>query len=349
MGGSARRKREPAMPKVEKIHLDERHMGARFIAFVLCLTLGLGALGFGIYSLLSTEPGWAEIEASSTEARCAADFSFRYYFRGDATAGRKALVTLYTQECIRLTKLFDTTESYEDCPGNLYDINTSINQEVRADHELYEILEQLHDDPAIYQGLLNTHSLNLYYDGRDIFEDDWSELADIALDRSALSLELLGEDRVRLNVSKECEALAGELGLNCYLDLGWLKNAVILDSLAETLSARGFTDGIISSRDGFTRSLGGDLGPVALSLYKWEDGKAVETGREELKTPVNAAALTCFPLPGDDGRAYISQNILRAGRSGEYAPPLTKTMLLTSENESCLDLALQAKENLLTE
>ncbi|MCI9225767.1 MAG: hypothetical protein HFE91_09895 [Acutalibacter sp.] len=345
-----REKTPPALPKVKRVELNETHIGRKFIAFVLCLALGLSALGFGIYSLLTTEPGWVKIEASSTEARCAADFNFQYYFQKDATAQRKALTTLYTKECMRLTKLLDTTESYEDSPGNLHDINTHPNEEIEADPLLYKVLEFLmgRGDVTMYQGLLNAYSLNLYYDGDG--EDPFAsrtELADIALDRTALNLQLLGENTLKLEVSAGCEALAAELGLDCYLDLGWLKNAFILDSLVETLGSRGFTDGIISSRDGFVRSLGGEVGTVGLSLYKWEKDTAVETGREELSTPVNAASLTCFPLPGDDGRAFVSQNALRAQLPGEYAKAPAETLLLTSEDKGCLELALEARDRLL--
>ena len=46
-----REKRPPALPKVERVELNETHIGRKFIAFVLCLALGLSALGFGIYKI----------------------------------------------------------------------------------------------------------------------------------------------------------------------------------------------------------------------------------------------------------------------------------------------------------
>lgn len=105
-----RRKLPPALPKVERVELSGKHIGLRFIAFALCLILGLGALGFGIYSLLSSDPGWARIEATTEEAYVAGDFVFDYLLTEGATAQRKTLSTLYTQQCLELGRLFDATQ-----------------------------------------------------------------------------------------------------------------------------------------------------------------------------------------------------------------------------------------------
>ena len=122
MGRGARRKLPPALPKVERVELKSTHLGLRFIAFVLCLALGLSALGFGIYSLLTTEPGWARIEATTNEAYVAGDFVFDYLLGEGATAQRKALTTLYTQQCLELGRLFElppgTVRSRLSCARN---------------------------------------------------------------------------------------------------------------------------------------------------------------------------------------------------------------------------------------
>ena len=148
---------------------------------------------------------------------------------------------------------------------------------------------------------------------------------------------------MRLEVSPEYAELAGELGLDCYLGFGWLQSAFILDYMAEELSSRGYTQGIISSRDGYTRSLGGDVGPVQRSLYQCDGQRAVETGRQEMDTPVNAAAINGFPLDGDEGQAYVNQLALLGGRAAE----LTETVLEYSGTQSCVDLALKVKARVL--
>lgn len=346
MGRSARRAREPALPKVERVELNEKHMGARFVAFVLCLTLGLGALGFGIWSLLSTDPGWAEIEATAQEGSCAGDLSFSYLFDKDGTAQRKAITTLYTQECARLGRLLDPEKSYDT--GDLGYINAHPGEEIKADPLLYETLEGLEQagDRSVYLGPANAYCLNLYYAGGETgpgvgdpleapeAKETMERLLEFAQD--SVRIEFLGDGVLRLDVDPEYAEYAGEMGLGCFLDLGWLRNAVILDSLAETFGERGYTQGVIASRDGYTRSLGGDTGPVERSLYRWNGERAVETVRQELDMPVNAAASEAFPLPGDDGRAYVCQ---RVRLWGSELP--TETELWTSQTKSCLELALE--------
>lgn len=352
MGRGAGRKRQPVLPKVERVELSEKHIGLRFIAFVLCLTLGLCALGFGIYGLMSSEPGWSRIEASTEEAYAAGDFTFDYLLGEDATAQRKVLTTVYTQQCLELGRLFDTTQAYEDCPYNLCYINSHPGEDVKVDPRLYSAFERLlgAGDKTVYLGALEEYYLNLYSErGGDIdpFTDpataeDFRRLTGFA--QSSVRVELLGEDTLRLEVDREFTDFAGELGLSCWLDFGWFRNAFILDCIAEELSARGYTQGLISSRDGYTRSLGGDVGQVSRSLYRWDGERAVETGRRELDTPVNVAALHGFPLGGDEGQAYVYQSAMLGSRAGE----VSETALL-SGTEDCAGLALELKKAVLKE
>lgn len=355
MGRNARDKRPPALPKVERVELNEKHIGLRFAAFVLCLALGLTALGFGIYSLMSAEPGWARIESTSEEAYAAGEFSFDYLLGEGATAQRKVLTTIYTQQCLELGRLFDTTRSYEDYPCNLYYVNTHPGEDITVDPRLYKAFERLQSvgDRTVYLGVLDAYYLNMYYDSEDIrtgqadpFTDpDTSELFEQlkGFAETEVELELLEDNTLRLEVSHEYAALADELGLSCYLDFGWLRNAFILDYIAEELSGRGYTQGVIHSRDGFTRSLGGDVGNIQLSQYKWDGSRAVETGRQELGTPVNAAALNGFPLSGDDGQAYVRQSVLLGSKAGD----VSETVMRCSGTEDCVGLALEVKTSIL--
>lgn len=353
MGRSARGKRPPALPKVERVELNEKHMGLRFAAFALCLALGLTALGFGIYGLMSTEPGWAEIEASSGDVHCGGDLTFKYLFGEDATAQRKVLTTLYTQECTKLGKLFDAAQTYEDAPNNLCYVNTHPGEDIPVDPLLYQAFERLQaaGDRTVYLGILNAYYLNLYYEDQDIrggldpFEDPdtaevFRQLEEYA--GSSVEVKLLGDGTVRLELDPEYEEFAGELGLDCYLDFGWLRSAFILDHIAGELSARGYTQGILASFDGFTRSLGGDVGAVRLGVYRWDGARAVETGKRELDTPVNAAALNGFPISGDDGRAFVCQSILLGVPAGAGA----ETVMLSSDTEDCVGLALEVLDSI---
>ena len=66
-----------------------------------------------------------------------------------------------------------------------------------------------------------------------------------------ISLELPGENQVCLHVSDAYQAYAAEMGYTAYLDFFWMKNAFLIDYLADTIRGEGYQLGIISSKDGF--------------------------------------------------------------------------------------------------
>ena len=99
-----------------------------------------------------------------------------------------------------------------------------------------------------------------------------------------MNLELLGEGRVRLFVSREYLAYAQENGIDSFIDFYWMKNAFVADYLAESLIEAGYTRGSISSYDGFVRNLDGRDVSYSFNLYdRVAPGEAAsreETGDE---------------------------------------------------------------------
>ena len=74
-------------------------------------------------------------------------------------------------------------------------------------------------------------------------------------DPASVELELLGEGQVCLHVSEKYLAFAQEEEITDFIDFGWMKNAFILDYLADTLAEHNFTNAVLSSYDGFVRNL----------------------------------------------------------------------------------------------
>ena len=56
-------------------------------------------------------------------------------------------------------------------------------------------------------------------------------------------------------MSDAYQAYAAEMGYTAYLDFFWMKNAFLIDYLADTIRGEGYQLGIISSKDGFVRCL----------------------------------------------------------------------------------------------
>lgn len=61
---------------------------------------------------------------------------------------------------------------------------------------------------------------------------------------------------MRLEVSEEYQNWMAENGYETYLDFYWMKNAFIVDYLADLMIENGYIRGAISSYDGFNRNLG---------------------------------------------------------------------------------------------
>ena len=107
---------------VQRIELSEENAKRRFIVVVVLIIIGATAIAFGVGSLLSTEPGWQQIEANPTDVSCARDFVFNYYFEDkeiSATKEQKELLmkldeTLDGGSSPKRNKFFDTIKNFFD-------------------------------------------------------------------------------------------------------------------------------------------------------------------------------------------------------------------------------------------
>ena len=114
---------------------------------------------------------------------------------------------------------------------------------------LYASLENLcasNDDAAAAQFDPNRN---------DAAAEETAAVAAFTQNPDDISLELSGENQVCLHVSDAYQAYAAEMGYTAYLDFFWMKNAFLIDYLADTIRGEGYQLGIISSKDGFVRCL----------------------------------------------------------------------------------------------
>ncbi len=261
----------PHLPPVEKVELPARPSWARVVAVLLLLVVGAAALSYGVFLLVAGEKGVQRIDAARAETSAAQDFVFLYDLGAGETSAsneNRALSALYGSALNTAYKALDAYAGYEGV-NNLYTLNQHPNTEYTVDPVLYNALERIRaaGDRTLYLGPM----LELY---DDIFscQDDtqaayydpaqspemaqyYAEVAAFANDPAMVDVRLLGEDRVLLYVAPEYERFAKENEVAHYLDPGWLKNAFIVDFLADTVAAAGYTRGQISSVDGFERLL----------------------------------------------------------------------------------------------
>ena len=123
-------------------------------------------------------------------------------------------------------------------------------------------------------------------------------------DPAAISLELLGQGQVRLNVSEAYLAFAREQQIESFVDLYWMENAFIIDYLADVLTENGYTNGMLSSYDGFVRALGGAADQYGAGLYDLAEGERVQAAALCFDGKMSMVYLHGHPLGEQDSRYY---------------------------------------------
>lgn len=323
MSRTARDNRDRARPKpVERIELNEKHPGLRLVLAVVFLLIGGASLAYGVSQLFTPQSDWVTIEAGSDQGiTCASEFEFLYHLGGgelSPAAEQKAVSAAYTRLCRNAFQVFHN-QMEEEGVNNLYAINRHPNEELTVDGALYEALAAVErsGNRALYLGPVYERYGGVFSCWDDVQLADFDprlspevareyrEYAAFANDPQAVRMELLGEGRVRLFVSREYLEFARREGVECFIDFEWMRNAFIIDYLARELAAQGYTNGVLVSYDGFVRCLDGSGEGYSLSVYdrSGEDVRAVAL--MAYQGPMSIVALRDYPVNAmDEARFY---------------------------------------------
>ena len=134
---------------------------------------------------------------------------------------------------------------------------------------LYSALESYLEtgDRSIYYGPLlsryyalfacqNDEDASLYDPARnDQAASFANRISQYAQDPQSIRLELLGNGKVFLHVSQDYLAFAQEQELDRFLDLGFVREAFVLDAVAQALVEAGLTNALLTAADGYSRCL----------------------------------------------------------------------------------------------
>lgn len=304
------RDRRPYIRPVTKLELSETNIKFRWIAIGVLLSVAVVAIGYGFFLALNKEPGWQQVSTVSDTVNCSNDFVLMYEFgAGDtnATAEAKKLETLYTDLTEEAYRLFHSEAEGTD---NLYHINAHVNETVTVAPALYRSLEQIVRSGSRYPFLRPVQDLYApvflaeddmeaaIYDPMKIPElaEEAAFLAEYCSDPSMVSLEVFGQNQVRLNVSASYLAVAEEYGIAVFLDFGWMTNAFIADFMADALEAEGFTRGYLASYDGFTRNLDTRGTEFTVNLFDRQDNDVRMPGNFCYSGPMSLVSFRDYPL-----------------------------------------------------
>ena len=350
----------PHLRPVERIELSEKHKTLRLILTVVFLAIGITALTVAALRYFSVGTGWRTVDVNQIPPMgSSSELELQY----DISGGGAAASALYKKVAITYTDAVTEGEQLFDCMAEeagakgLQNVNLHPGEIVEVHPALYEAFECLEEADSRFLYYAPLYSLR-----RDLLScaEDWEarsldpatdpdagrfarEAAAFAADPKAVSLELLGENRVRLSVSPEYAAFAAENGVTAYLDFFWLKNAFLVDYAAECLREEGLTAGMLASVDGFVCNLGGSAEEFRIQIPDLVDGVVYPAASIPYTGAMSAACLRAFPV-GEEayGRFYTTADgtVYTRFVSETGGEPAVPALLGFSRTEGCAEIAL---------
>lgn len=307
---------------VKRIELSEKNIPLRIALAVGFFVIGMILLGIGLFSTLNTQPGWTEIKANPDKRNCSEDFFLNYDFSdsgGSASSLNKQLNLLYTQATEDAYMIFTKDEDGEGI-RNLHYLNTHVNEAVEVHPVLYEALSLVREygSRGIYLAPVYAEYDRVFMADSDVqaaqFDpmknseqaDYIRELVKYCGDPEMIDLELLGENRVRLNVSGEYLSFAEEYEIEAFLDFNWMKNAFITDYIAGVLQENGFTSGYLASYDGFTRNLDSRGNTYSFNVFDRRGNTVYTPAVMNYSQPVSIVFLRDYRMTQQDQWYYYT-------------------------------------------
>lgn len=311
-------RREEMLKPVQNVEVSDKHVALRVVFFVLAVVIAIGAFAYALIAILNVPNGWMQIEASASEISAANELSFYYYVsseRGEARAEKNAVTQAYSEACVNVYRLFD---AITDNGNNVRAVNLNLNKAVSVDPALYQAFKTLSECDVkllfmapIYERLSNIFYANGDYEAKQfdpsfnpVEKAFWDEVLTYINNPDDVSLDLLENNAVRLNVSEGYANYAEKNGIKNFVDFFHLKNAFVVDYVVDTLFAKGYKVGFVSSDDGFTRTLSGERSDVTVTLFDGVGGLPVACAQLNFKQSLSAVNLHSFKIRASEQYFY---------------------------------------------
>lgn len=352
------RRRDPVVPKIQKVELSESNIWLRVIFVGIFIAIAVAAIGYGINSLLPNMQGWQDVQVSKSDTGCQTQYHFQYNFgQGNKSGSQeyREISLTYAEVTDEAYKALDT-QSREHVL-NLAVLNGNPNTEQVVEPILLDVITrmQAQNSRFLYFGPIYQWYNSLYactddsqavnYDPahNEAAAEFVAQIAKFASDPASIDLKIAPDGKVTLFVSDEYLLYAKENEITDFLDFGWMKNAFILDALAQRMNELGHTNGTISSYDGFCRTLGGD--GYSVNLFERRDNLNVLTAVVSYDGPKSTVSFRGFSMTDMDAQSYYTyQDGTVCGpyvdSDGLLKQPL-ENLLVLSDTVPCAELAMQ--------
>ncbi len=302
---------------VKEIAVESKNIKLRAAIVAMLIVVALTAFGVFLFSILNRDTGWTTVTANNDYADCSDEFVFSYCLGESgmgATAEYKAVEALYSELTKKAYQMFNAKEDFFDTVS-LHYIYTHPGEEITIDEALYSALEMLEEKDSRYIYLAPVYDeyyrlffgyeeahiaadSDPYIDGE--FREYLETVAEYAANPEHISLELLGENRVVLHISEEYALFADENETEVFLDFFRMKNAFIIDYIADEISAAGYTYGNITSFEGYTRNLDNRANEYALNFFDKKGNEVYTAAKLVYNGRLSALFLRSYPIGEED-------------------------------------------------
>ncbi|SFQ05639.1 hypothetical protein SAMN02910358_00545 [Lachnospiraceae bacterium XBB1006] len=348
--------------KEKKVDPEMKRAKRKILIAVFFLIVGVGSLTYGLAKAIIKQPGWREVTAESTNESCANDFVFYYnigYNGATASVEYNELKRLYTDAIVKSFRIFHNDKSFSGVHNVKY-INEHPGEEIKVDHTLYHAFEQVEKS-----GLRNLYLGSVYdsYDQIFFAETDeeaylfdpianeevkqkYQKLCAFAKDDKSVKLELLGNDKVKLFVSKAYQEYAKSVDVHSYIDFNWMKNAFIVDYVADIMRKGNHTAGYIASCDGFTNNFDSTHSDFDMTFYDRDGSQYYEAGKLQYKGARSIIYLHNYSMSVQDKYQYYETKKTKEIRTPYLSVEdgicrsCKNDLIMTGKKSGCVDLLM---------
>ena len=189
-----------------------------------------------------------------------------YYIGNNNENELKEITKLYSDLVSYSYKLLDSEILYDDIFNIAY-INNHLNEEIEVDSILYNSFKMIKEYDLLfilYLGPLYYETTGIIYNSSslDVFSPLYNNevnkyFNDIIhyINNNSIELVLLNNNKIKLAIDNDYLDYIKNNNVKNIISFGWIKNAIMVDYLANNLMSKGYIYGILSSVDGYTRIL----------------------------------------------------------------------------------------------
>lgn len=313
MSRYARKRNDPPVKPVEHIEVTDKNRKWKLVIIVLLLALGVTLIATTVGQLLVTQPGWETIQAdASADESCAGEFVFLYLLGdGDQAANleQREVTRIYSQAAKEAFQIFHEGKAFDGIHNVAY-LNQHPNEEVEIPAALYDAFAMLekYENRALYLAPIYREYVGMFLSDQDWVAQTYdpekdaeqaayfTEVLAFTADENAVKLELLGNNQVKLRVNNAYLQFASDKEITTFIDFYWMKNAFIVDYLAQQMTEAGYTKGAISSFDGFSRNLDASNRDYQLNIFDRVGQEIYQAGVMGYTGALSMVSLRNYPM-----------------------------------------------------